>query len=459
MPVRVTYSAAAAVKGLLDSQEHAPDQLVRLNVGPEGELTLSLDVKREGDQVVSYQGSPVMVAHPSVQEALSSVMVHVEETPEGLSLTRMEAEEPPEEPPDVGAAAVRRRTQARGGAGVAVQLGVDYPEDLSRPRLFVKWLLAIPLYVVLIPYGIGAGVGIFIAFWAILFTGRYPDGMFDFVRRYMNFSFRVFSYFPLLMTDHWSPDDDHPLWYDTGLPAELSRQVLVFLKLPSFLFYIVYFLSSIGILVLGIVAIPVWCFILLSGKYPRGLFEFNVSLLQWVARVMSWQYLMRDEGTLFGTTDRVKALVGVGVVVAVVLIGFGVVAGFASTASSGLEPERNEVLERILRGMVPEYDEAIRRHPEDAKAWSARSDIYLYLRQPQRAIKDLDEAIRLEPQFAEAYANRALAYTLLGQEQEATQDAERAIELGFDRSILESLIEGVETRGKLGLGQGLGEPR
>ena len=57
--------------------------------------------------------------------------------------------------------------------------------------------------------------------------------------------------------------------------------------------------------------------LLVTGRYPRNLFTFNVSALQWVARVNSWQFLMRDDRSLFGTTQPVQWAVGLGVVLLV----------------------------------------------------------------------------------------------------------------------------------------------
>ena len=66
-------------------------------------------------------------------------------------------------------------------ASIPVTLEVDYDENLSRWMIFVKWLLAIPHYIVLLFLRLAANVVVFIAFFAILFTGRYPRGLFDFV--------------------------------------------------------------------------------------------------------------------------------------------------------------------------------------------------------------------------------------------------------------------------------------
>ena len=73
-------------------------------------------------------------------------------------------------------------------------LEIDYDENLSRWMIFVKWLLAIPHLIVLVFLVIAAYVVVFIAFFAILFTGRYPRGMFDFVVGVLRWYSRVNAY-------------------------------------------------------------------------------------------------------------------------------------------------------------------------------------------------------------------------------------------------------------------------
>ena len=91
-----------------------------------------------------------------------------------------------------------------------VTLQVEYPEKLSRGWLLLKvffgWLyVGIPHVIILWFYGIAVGVVIFIAFWAILFTGRFPRGMFDFVVGYMRWGIRVTAYWTNLLRDEYPP--------------------------------------------------------------------------------------------------------------------------------------------------------------------------------------------------------------------------------------------------------------
>ena len=89
----------------------------------------------------------------------------------------------------------------------SVHLDFAYPDarQLNRWLPLVKWLLAIPHYVVLFFLGIGAIVAIILAWFAILFTGRYPRGLFDFVVGVMRWSNRVTGYAFALVTDEYPP--------------------------------------------------------------------------------------------------------------------------------------------------------------------------------------------------------------------------------------------------------------
>jgi hypothetical protein len=81
----------------------------------------------------------------------------------------------------------------------------DVPNDLNRWLPLVKWFLAIPHYVVLVFLGLAALVSVVIAWFAILFTGRYPRGPFDFVVGVGRWALRVQAYAFLLTTDRYPP--------------------------------------------------------------------------------------------------------------------------------------------------------------------------------------------------------------------------------------------------------------
>lgn len=89
-----------------------------------------------------------------------------------------------------------------------VHLDIDYPDverDLNRWLPLVKWLLAIPHFLILIALSIAAFFAVVIAWFAILFTGRYPRGLFDFVVGVGRWWLRVEAYAMLLVTDRYPP--------------------------------------------------------------------------------------------------------------------------------------------------------------------------------------------------------------------------------------------------------------
>jgi hypothetical protein len=90
----------------------------------------------------------------------------------------------------------------------SVHLELDYPDverDLNRWLPLVKWLLAIPHFIVLFFLSIGAFFAVVAAWFAILFTGRYPRGLFDFVVGVGRWWLRVEAYAILLVTDRYPP--------------------------------------------------------------------------------------------------------------------------------------------------------------------------------------------------------------------------------------------------------------
>lgn len=90
----------------------------------------------------------------------------------------------------------------------AVHLDIDYPnveQDLNRFLPLVKWLLAIPHYVVLAVMGVVAGLAVVFSWFAIVFTGKYPRPLFNYVLGVARWGLRVEAYAFLLVTDRYPP--------------------------------------------------------------------------------------------------------------------------------------------------------------------------------------------------------------------------------------------------------------
>ncbi len=176
-----------------------------------------------------------------------------------------------------------------------VRFDVEYPERLSRWLIFVKWLLAIPHLAVWYALLYVAEVVTFIAWFAILFTGRYPRGMFDFVVRVFRWNANVNAYVLLLRDEYppfsWDPGR-YPVTFEVDYPERLSRW-LIFIKwlliIPNVILLLFFFIAYLITLSIA------WFAILFFACYPRLLFQFAVGVLRWYYRVNAYYFLLRDE--------------------------------------------------------------------------------------------------------------------------------------------------------------------
>lgn len=176
-----------------------------------------------------------------------------------------------------------------------VTYDVQYPESLSRLLIFVKWLLAIPHFIILYALGIAAFVVWVIAFFAILVTGKFPEGMFKFMVGYFRWSANVTAYVGLLRDEYppFSLDaGQYPVTVDIAYPEGLTRWLVLIKWLLIIPHILVIMFVFIAVYITEIIA---WFAILFTGKYPRGLFDFAVGAYRWNQRINAYSYFMRDE--------------------------------------------------------------------------------------------------------------------------------------------------------------------
>ena len=184
---------------------------------------------------------------------------------------------------------------APAGGSYPVTYDVQYPGELSRWKIFVKWLLAIPHLVILYALGAAAGVVTFIAFFIILFTKRYPKELFDFVVNVNRWTENVYAYV-FLMRDEYPPFSwergRYPVTYEVAYPEELSRW-LIFVKwllaIPHYIIMLFLFIGQ------GLALFVAFFAILFTKKFPNSLFNFVVGADRWRVRVSAYTNLMRDE--------------------------------------------------------------------------------------------------------------------------------------------------------------------
>jgi hypothetical protein len=174
-----------------------------------------------------------------------------------------------------------------------LEYDVEYPEHLSRLLIFVKWLLIIPHLIVLMFVGLALSVVTIIAFFAILITGRYPRGMWEFSVSVLRWAANVNAYANLQRDEYppFSGTAPYPVRFELAYPERLSR-LLIFVKwllvIPSAIIYwIVAWIA-------GIVLILAFFAILFTGRFPRGLFDFVTGTFRWGNRLNAYLLLLTD---------------------------------------------------------------------------------------------------------------------------------------------------------------------
>jgi hypothetical protein len=192
---------------------------------------------------------------------------------------------------------------------------------LSRAMWLVKWLLAIPHFLVLAFLWFAFLVATVVAWFAILFTGRYPRALFDFNVGVLRWNWRVAFYaYAAAGTDRYPPftlaRTDYPADFDVDYPERLSRGLVLvkswLLAIPHLV--IVGALAgatwstreettdlgttyerSTGLSLLGVLVLVAVIALLFTGRYQRPLFDFILGINRWIYRVIAYTALMRDE--------------------------------------------------------------------------------------------------------------------------------------------------------------------
>jgi hypothetical protein len=201
---------------------------------------------------------------------------------------------------------------------VRLEAAIDSP--LSPWMWLVKWLLAVPHVVVLALLWVAFAVLTVVAGVAILFTGRYPRGIFDFNVGVMRWSWRVLFYAASggLGTDRYPPfslgaEPDYPATLDVAYPAELSRGLVLvkwwLLAIPHYLVLALMVGGGLGWWwsddwgsgagtwgggLVGVLVFIAAVILLFTGRYPQPLFDLIVGLNRWAFRVFAYAALLTD---------------------------------------------------------------------------------------------------------------------------------------------------------------------
>jgi hypothetical protein len=194
-----------------------------------------------------------------------------------------------------------------------------YPDpNLSRWLWLVKWLLAIPHFIILFFLWFALIVVTIAAWFAILFTARYPRSLFNFSVGVIRWHWRVSFYaYGVLGTDRYPPftlaRTDYPADFDVDYPERLSRGLVLvkswLLAIPQLLIVAVvtgtartwtvrdgaWVQEGLGISLLGLLVFIAGVILLFTGQYWRGLFDLVLGLNRWIYRVITYVALLRDE--------------------------------------------------------------------------------------------------------------------------------------------------------------------
>jgi hypothetical protein len=199
-----------------------------------------------------------------------------------------------------------------------LRLTGELSPGLSRGLWLVKWLLAIPHFVMLFFLWIAFAAMSVIAFFAILFTGRYPRAIFDFNVGVLRWTWRVGFYsYSALGTDRYPPFTlgevpDNPARLEVDYPRSLSRGLVLvkwwLLALPHYLVVAVFaggawaglnaanddssWTSGGGLI--GLLVLIAGVVLLFTRRYPTGIFDFVLGMNRWVYRVVAYAALMTD---------------------------------------------------------------------------------------------------------------------------------------------------------------------
>jgi Domain of unknown function (DUF4389) len=179
---------------------------------------------------------------------------------------------------------------------------ISYDADVAlegRNRLtsFLRYIVAIPWLIVASIYGFVAEIVAVIAWFAIVFTGKYPEGLYNFNAGYLRMISRVYG-FEYLLNDEWPPfggDDapDYPV--RIGIPAPLDEYDRLKTGLRLLIGIPVWLLAIVQSIILSVCAVIAWFVILFTGKLPEGLFNPMRSAIAYLTRGTGYFLLLTED--------------------------------------------------------------------------------------------------------------------------------------------------------------------
>jgi Domain of unknown function (DUF4389) len=170
-------------------------------------------------------------------------------------------------------------------------------EGRNRLTTFFRYIVAIPWLIVVGIYGFVASIAVIAAWFALVFTAKYPEGIYNFVAGYVRMHARV-NAFIHLATDEWPPFDgnEHPDYpVRTGIPAPKAEYSRLKAGLRLIVGIPVILLAYVQTLIAYVIAIIAWFAILFTGKLSEGLFDPMRSALAYVTRATAYFALLTED--------------------------------------------------------------------------------------------------------------------------------------------------------------------
>jgi hypothetical protein len=178
-------------------------------------------------------------------------------------------------------------------------------ERVARWRPLVNWILVIPLYLWLAVLEYGAAVVSLAGWFAIIFTGRLPERLGDYLVAVLRYQWRVTAFLYGLTTSYpgfpviagYADPGDYPAVLYSARPTARRRVTVLFravLVIPPLV--VLYFasLAAFAVLVIG------WFAVLVTGRWPAGLRSFVIGWMRWTVRVSGYSSLIVDDYPPFG---------------------------------------------------------------------------------------------------------------------------------------------------------------
>lgn len=194
-----------------------------------------------------------------------------------------------------------------------MKISIRHQESYSRGELLLRTLfgaiyIQIPHMFVLLFIGIGAAFINFLAFWIILFTGKYPRGMWNYMLGYQRWGLRVNARMNNLSDGYPAfglnaKDDNTSI--ELEYPEKMSRGLVLARTFFGFIYILIPHAFCLIFLAIGalFVKLIAWWVVLFTGKYPKGMHDYMVGVARWAVRVNLYYYNLTDTYPPFSLSD------------------------------------------------------------------------------------------------------------------------------------------------------------